>query len=102
MRRDMYSLGALGTPIKQAQPPKPDPLAVARYSCVYWVDHLRESGSYEDLKDSGTVDTFLRTQCLYWLEALSLLRSIWDGIMLIRRLEDLVSVCIHFGGLKLL
>ncbi|KAI2791674.1 Vegetative incompatibility protein HET-E-1 [Penicillium oxalicum] len=90
LRRDMYSLGALGTPIKQAQPPNPDPLAVARYSCVYWVDHLRESGSYEDLKEGGTVDTFLRTQCLYWLEALSLLRSISDGIMSIQRLKDLV------------
>jgi hypothetical protein len=96
LRRNMYSLGALGTSIKQAQPPKPDLLAVARYSCVYWVDHLRESGSYEDLKDNGAVDTFLRTQCLYWLEALSLLRSISDGIMAIRRLRDLVSVCVYF------
>ncbi|KAJ5379595.1 Vegetative incompatibility protein HET-E-1 [Penicillium cosmopolitanum] len=96
LRRDVYSLGALGTHIRQAQPPDSGPLAPARYSCVYWVDHLQESGSYEDLNDSGTVDTFLRTQCLYWLEALSLLRSISDGIMSIRRLKDLVSVCIYF------
>ncbi|KAF3392416.1 hypothetical protein F1880_008930 [Penicillium rolfsii] len=91
LRRDMYSLNALGTPINQAQPPKPDPLAVARYACVYWVDHLQESRSYDDLNDGGTVDTFLRKQCLFWLEALSLLRSISDGIMSIRRLKDLVS-----------
>ncbi|CAI7583021.1 unnamed protein product [Penicillium manginii] len=91
LRRDIYRLHALGTYIKQVQPPDPDPLAVARYSCVYWVDHLRESGSYEDLQDSGTVDTFLRTQCLYWLEALSLLRSMSDGIMSIRRLKNLVT-----------
>ncbi|KAJ5379598.1 Vegetative incompatibility protein HET-E-1 [Penicillium cosmopolitanum] len=75
LRRDMYSLHAL----------------VTRYSCVYWVDHLRDSGSYEDVQDSGTVDTFLRTQCLYWFEALSLLRSISDGIMSIQGLRDLLS-----------
>ncbi|KAJ5378465.1 Vegetative incompatibility protein HET-E-1 [Penicillium cosmopolitanum] len=39
LRRDMYSLGALGTPINQAQPPEPDLLAFARYLCVYWVNH---------------------------------------------------------------
>ncbi|CAI7583001.1 unnamed protein product [Penicillium manginii] len=91
LRRDIYSLRALGTHITQAQPPDSDPLAVARYSCAYWVDHLRESGSYEDLQDSGTVDTFLRTQCLYWVEALSLLRSISDGILSVQRLKDLLS-----------
>lgn len=102
LRREMYSLRDLGTHIKQAQPSGSDPLAVAQYPCVYWVDHLRESGSYEDLQDSATVDTFLRTQCLYWLEALSLLRSITDGIMSIRRLKDLLSGCVHFQGSKLL
>lgn len=96
LRRDMYDMRALGTPITQAQLPGSDPLAVARYSCVYWVDHLRESGSYEDVQDSGTVDTFLQTQYLYWLEALSLLQIISDGIMSIQRLRDLVSVCVYF------
>jgi hypothetical protein len=65
LRRDIYSLGALGTPIKQAQPPDSDPLEVAQYAYIYWVDHLRESGLYEDIQDISTIDTFLRTQCLY-------------------------------------
>ncbi|KAJ5377107.1 Vegetative incompatibility protein HET-E-1 [Penicillium cosmopolitanum] len=102
LRRDIYGLRALATHITQVQPPDSDLLAGTRYSYLYWVDHLRESRSYEDLQDSGIVDIFLRSQCLYWLEALSLLRSMTDGIMSIKRLRDLVSVCVHFQGLKLL
>ncbi|KAF3031302.1 hypothetical protein E8E12_000029, partial [Didymella heteroderae] len=43
LRRDMYSLGVLGTAIKDVQPPDSDPLAASRYSCVYWIDHLYDS-----------------------------------------------------------
>ena len=92
LRRDMYSLGALGTPINQARPPEPDPLAVAGYSCVYWVDHLEQSGSSEELQDAGAADAFLRSRCLYWLEGLSLFRSVTDGIMAIQRLGVLLQV----------
>ena len=38
--RDIYSLGASGSSIDDAKPPELDPLAAARYACVYWVDHL--------------------------------------------------------------
>jgi hypothetical protein len=92
LRRDMYNLSALGTPISQIQPPEPDPLAVARYSCVYWVDHLEQCGSSEDFQDGGVVDAFLQNRCLYWLEALSLLRSVTNGIMSIQKLGDLLQV----------
>ncbi|OQE41123.1 hypothetical protein PENCOP_c005G02539 [Penicillium coprophilum] len=90
LRRDIYGLGALGTHINQLQPPSLDPLVAAQYSCIYWVNHLRESGSCEDIQDDGAVDRFLRTRYLYWLEALSLMRSMTDGIMSIQRLRDLL------------
>jgi archaellum biogenesis ATPase FlaH len=35
LRRDIYSLHALGYPIERAKPPDPDPLATSRYSCIY-------------------------------------------------------------------
>lgn len=35
LRRDMYSLGALGYPAEQVKQPDPDPLAASRYSCIY-------------------------------------------------------------------
>ncbi|KAJ5379592.1 Vegetative incompatibility protein HET-E-1 [Penicillium cosmopolitanum] len=96
LRRDMYNMGALGTPINEVKQPEPDPLAAGRYSCVYWVDHLEQAGSYEELQDTGTVDTFLRTRCLYWLEALSLLRSVTDGVMSIQKLGVLLQVWVRF------
>ncbi|KAF3392418.1 hypothetical protein F1880_008932 [Penicillium rolfsii] len=56
LRRDMYSLGALGTLIAEAKKPEPDPLAAAGYSCAYWVEHLEQSGSHDELHDAGIVD----------------------------------------------
>ena len=37
LQRDMYSLRDPGLTIDLVTPPKPDPLAQARYSCVYWL-----------------------------------------------------------------
>jgi predicted nucleic acid-binding protein len=71
LRRDMYSLDAWGYPIEQVKHPDPDPLAVSRYSCTYWVDHLcslglNSSASYEiSLQEGGVVELFMREKCLY-------------------------------------
>ncbi|RYP49468.1 hypothetical protein DL768_004827 [Monosporascus sp. mg162] len=91
LRRDIYSLGAPGFRIDQVEQPDPDPLAAARYSCVYWVDHLHDSdpttNAINDLQDGGSVDKFLRRSYLHWLEALSLLRSMSEGIASMLRLK---------------
>ncbi|KAH6702770.1 hypothetical protein BKA61DRAFT_457375, partial [Leptodontidium sp. MPI-SDFR-AT-0119] len=93
LRPDVYSLRAPGISVDQVKPPDPDPLAAVRYSCLYWVDHLLDCQDREDtikdLKDSGSVYSFLRQYFLYWLEALSLLKSVPEGIVMIRKLEDL-------------
>ncbi|KAI9731430.1 MAG: hypothetical protein M1818_007820 [Claussenomyces sp. TS43310] len=78
LRRDIYGLGAPGPPIEQVIRPTPDPLSPARYSCVYWIDHLHNcdlTKNVNDLQDGGSVDKFLRHKYLYWLEALSLVGS---------------------------
>jgi hypothetical protein len=49
-------------------------------------------GLYDDLQDGGAVDMFLRERFLYWLEALSLLRSLTEGIRSIQKLEHLLMV----------
>jgi hypothetical protein len=97
LRRDIYGLHALGSSIEQAKPPNPDPLAASRYSCVYWVDHLCDwnasiTNDQFDLPDGGTLDSFLRKKYLYWLEALSLCRSIPKGVLAMAKLEALVQV----------
>jgi hypothetical protein len=96
LQRDMYSLRAPGISINQVKPPNPDPLAAARYSCLYWGDHLIDSdvrgNTIDDLKDSGSVCTFLNTSYLYWLEALSLMKRLPDGIVMIIKLENWLQV----------
>ncbi|KAK5987813.1 Vegetative incompatibility protein HET-E-1 [Cladobotryum mycophilum] len=94
LRNDLYNLGAPGYPINQVQQPNIDPLAAARYSCVYWINHLHDCGLGEnvrhDLQDGGLIDSFLRRHFLHWLEALSLLRGISEGVRSMTRLESLV------------
>lgn len=78
LRRDMYDLRTPGYPIDQVKTPATDPLASVSYSCLHWVKHLVESGSSgEDHRD---VNEFLQNCYIYWLEALSLLKSMPEGI----------------------
>ncbi len=98
LRRDMYGLHAPGFTIDKIKQPDSDPLVAAGYCCIYWVDHLCEwdfskGGKYSGgLLDGGEVDNFLRKQYLYWLEALSLLRSISEGVISMIKLEGLLQV----------
>jgi len=89
----MYGLNAPGFPIDKVQAPSPDSLATVKYSCVFWVDHLRDSISDEDMPQYDILDavqTFLEKEYLYWLEALSLLRAMPEGVIAIRQLEGLL------------
>ncbi|KAF1977466.1 HET-domain-containing protein [Bimuria novae-zelandiae CBS 107.79] len=93
LRRDIYGLRAFGYPAEQVKQPDPDPLAASRYSCIYWIDHLCDwnpssSAKYKvDLQDRGAVDSFLRQQYLYWLETLSLCKSMSQGVVSMAKLE---------------
>ncbi|CAI6225623.1 unnamed protein product [Periconia digitata] len=95
--RDMYDLREFGYPTELIQQPEPDPLAASRYSCIYWVDHLYDSGlssfatSRASLQDGDVVDTFLRTRYLYWLEALSLCQNMSKGVVSIHKLAALIQ-----------
>ncbi|KAI0387782.1 hypothetical protein F5Y04DRAFT_240976 [Hypomontagnella monticulosa] len=98
LRRDVYNLKRPDYEIREElgiTPPDPDPLAPLRYSCSHWVDHLVMacSASYlhhEDIQDNGTVHIFFKKHYLHWLEALSLLKAIPNGITTISKLLQLV------------
>ncbi|KAJ3453415.1 hypothetical protein MRS44_017662 [Fusarium solani] len=96
-RCDIYDLYHPGISIDDVRQPDPDPLVPARYSCVYWVDHLNDAISHkasipiDDLHDDGTVYRFLSKKYLYWLEALSLLRAMPEGVVAIMKLETLLE-----------
>ena len=95
LHRDMYRLRDPGILIDQVIQPEPDPLVQARYSCVYWVDHFYNSDRGGGLQQGGKVDKFLRLKYLYWLEALSLLGNMSEGVLSILKLERLLLVSIN-------
>jgi hypothetical protein len=98
LHRDMYSLKEPGFPIENAKPAGPDPLAASCYSCVYWIDHLCDSkpaswaSSVGGLQVADVINGFLRKKYLYWLEGLSLCKSIAKGVVLMTKLGHLAEV----------
>jgi hypothetical protein len=61
-----------------------------QYACLYWVYHLRGSGA--QLQDNDDVDRFLQEHFLHWLEALSWMQKLSEGILEIISLEFLTFV----------
>ncbi|RYP29509.1 hypothetical protein DL767_006699 [Monosporascus sp. MG133] len=100
LRRDIYRLDDPELPTDQVTPPDPDPLAAARYSCIHWVDHLAECKPYEQvrygsLQDGGIIDRFLRRHYLHWLEALSILGNVSEGILAMSKLNGLFQPAVE-------
>ncbi|KAJ5962595.1 hypothetical protein N7501_007536 [Penicillium viridicatum] len=95
LRRDIFQLRFPGFPIEKVVPPSPNPLAAVHYACVYWVDHLYHSGCYKkndlDVDKRGGIGDFLQKKYLHWLEALSILRSLSQGIAAILKLDRLLQ-----------
>jgi hypothetical protein len=63
-----------------------------QYACLYWVQHLEKSGA--QLYDNDQVHQFLKVHLLHWLEALSWMRRISEGILAIYSLESVALVSI--------
>jgi hypothetical protein len=92
LSRDIYGLQTPGHTIDQVSTPEPDPLAPIGYSCVFWVDHLANSGLRTELSDKkwgggSSLRTFFEQKYLQWLEALSLLRCIPAGVKAVEKLK---------------
>ena len=87
LHRDMYNLCSLGIGIDDIEVPDPDPLHGSRYLCVHWVDHLCNAdltGNAEPVRTE--LLKFFSKKFLYWLEALSLLRNVPQGVAAMSRL----------------
>lgn len=68
-----------------------------QYACRYWVDHLQRLG--QDLREKTSlykkVQVFLAEHFLHWLEALSLIGKISEGIRIITDLQSILIVSNH-------
>ncbi|GKU14713.1 unnamed protein product, partial [Fusarium langsethiae] len=94
LKRDVCNLASPGFLINDVSPSALEPLNSVRYSCMYWVDHLHKSG-YTNisnaLRDDGPVATFMHKKYLYWLESLSLLGIMSDGVQAVQKLHALAK-----------
>lgn len=94
LKRDIYGLikpGFLIDDLTSENVPSPNPLAPVRYCCIYWIDHFSESISHaDDDNNQELIYNFLKEKYIYWLESLSLLRSIYHGQMAMQKLEKLL------------
>ncbi len=94
LNRNMYNLSLVPKP-ENMRPPNPDPLVSIRYSCVYWADHLcfqngKNPEHRRELTDEGAIWSFFEKHFLHWLEAISLLGSLSEGIIAISKLHTLL------------
>ncbi|KAK5635838.1 hypothetical protein RRF57_011550 [Xylaria bambusicola] len=93
LERNIYGL-EFDTNATDITPPALDPLAELQYSCVFWIEHLFRSKSeqpdcFRDLM--ATVHEFLKTGFLRWIESLSLLGKVEDGVRALKELVRLVE-----------
>jgi hypothetical protein len=94
LKKDMCNLqqpGALPAEVKQADLDQSLPPGL-QYACSFWVQDLEKSGA--QLCDNDHVHQFLQVHLLHWLEALSWMQKISEGIVAIASLESIVDVSI--------
>ena len=81
--------GILASEVEKSKVDSCIPLAV-QYACRYWVAHLQ--GAKIDQCDNNRVHIFLQKHFIHWLEALSLMQKISEGVLAIISLESAVTV----------
>lgn len=94
LKRDICGLGMPGVLIPEVECRHriadylPEPV---QYACCYWVDHLQR-GKTSLRDDNGPVYMFLQNHFLHWLEALSLMGKFSEGVLMVIKLQNKLSV----------
>jgi len=86
---DLWGPGVLITEIPNDTIQKSIPPHV-QYACRYWFDHWRLGNPVEE--DIKTIREFLEQHFLHWLEGLSLIGEVSNGVHMIIALEKILSV----------
>ncbi|GAB1195587.1 hypothetical protein APSETT444_004848 [Aspergillus pseudonomiae] len=93
LQRNMYKLPYAGSTIDDSRLPDPDPLRAIRYSCRFWVHHLKHSDSMYDA--SEMIYSFFQKHFLHWLEAMSLMHMVPGSIRMMDDLKPLTTIKIE-------
>ncbi|MCJ1251829.1 hypothetical protein MMC30_009067, partial [Trapelia coarctata] len=91
---DVTKPGMLVADIERRQVEQRLPLEV-QYACLHWVKHLRKSDA--QLRDNDYVHQFLQEHLLHWLEALSWMQKMPEGILEIISLESIALTADYHG-----
>jgi len=86
---DLWGPGVLITEIPDDTIQKSIPLHI-QYACRYWLDHWRLGNPVEE--DIKAIRQFLEQHLLHWLEGLSLIGEVSNGVHMIIALEEILSV----------
>ena len=92
LKQDLCDVGAPGIPRSAINPKIIDtnlPPEV-RYACLYWIYHMHQARIH--IADGDSTHGFLTCHFLNWIEALSLIGRISEGLGLIRMLQSLLQV----------
>ncbi|KAI1858298.1 uncharacterized protein JN550_012829 [Neoarthrinium moseri] len=96
LHRDTCNLREPGVSVNEVPSASLDPLLPLIYSCIFWVDHLIDGGLHGDYRES--VQRFLEQKYLYWLEALSLIRTT-SSVPALAKLYQYTKNCNQTGTL---
>lgn len=95
LRRDICNLQMPGARVDSSKLADYLPSHV-QYACRYWVHHLAQLNSRKQeesgLSDNGTVHIFFQEHFHHWLEALSLMRKMPEGILMVTDLLYMLIV----------
>ncbi|KAK9798008.1 hypothetical protein SCARD494_03180 [Seiridium cardinale] len=94
LKRDIYNLRSLGLGTEIMRPREEDPLASLGYALEHWLDHLRDAIEEKPERNKELISLgfeMLKVHFLHWLESLSLLRRLSDGIISIRKLLAVIE-----------
>ncbi|KAI9766575.1 MAG: hypothetical protein M1839_004873 [Geoglossum umbratile] len=91
LRRDMCNLRLPGTFVTEVEKSKLEEYLPrdVQYACRYWVYHLQRGDI--NLYDNCRVHIFLQKHFLHWLETLSLMGNMSDGVVMVRTLESMLA-----------
>jgi len=88
---DLWGPGVLITEISSDTIQRSIPPHV-QYACRYWLDHWRLGNPLAVREDIKTIRQFLEEHFLHWLEGLSLIGEVSNGVHVLIALEEILSV----------